>query len=160
MNTYTVRVAYWKDDGLALRTIRETVFIREQRVPVELEWDEFDPNCLHLLAIDLAGNPIGTARLLPGGVIGRMAVLKEWRHRDVGSTLLLRLLEEAWQRKIQHVTLNAQLPAKGFYGKFGFRIAGKEFMDAGIPHVRMILSEGIDRPGLIFEGGSAFESPP
>lgn len=159
MNTYTVRVANWKDDGLALRTIRETVFIREQRVPVELEWDEFDPNCLHLLAIDLAGNPIGTARLLPDGVIGRMAVLKEWRNRDVGSTLLLRLLEEAWKRKIQHVTLNAQLPAKGFYGKFGFRIAGEEFMDAGIPHVRMILCEGNRPTGLSFEGSSAFKSP-
>ena len=147
MSTYTVRVANWKDDGLALRTIRETVFIGEQRIPVELEWDEFDPNCLHLLAIDLAGNPIGTARLLPDGVIGRMAVLKEWRNRDVGSALLLRLLEEARKRQIQHVTLNAQLPARGFYGKFGFRIAGEEFMDAGIPHVKMILSEGIGRLG-------------
>ena len=147
MSTYTVRVANWKDDGLALRTIRETVFIGEQRIPVELEWDEFDPNCLHLLAIDLAGNPIGTARLLPDGVIGRMAVLKEWRNRDVGSALLLRLLEEARKRQIQHVTLNAQLPARVFYGKFGFRIAGEEFMDAGIPHVKMILSEGIGRLG-------------
>lgn len=156
MNTYTIRVANWKDDGLALRTIRETVFIREQRIPVELEWDEFDPNCLHLIAIDLAGNPIGTARLLPDGVIGRMAVLKEWRNQDVGSTLLLRLLEEARKSKIQLVTLNAQLPATGFYGKFGFRIAGEEFMDAGIPHVRMILKEGNRPDGFIFEGGSAF----
>jgi predicted GNAT family N-acyltransferase len=136
-----VRVANWKDDGLALRTIRETVFIREQRIPVELEWDEFDPSCLHLLAIDLAGNPIGTARLLPDGIIGRMAVLKEWRNRDVGSTLLLRLLEEARKKPIQHLTLNAQLSAKEFYGKFGFRIAGEEFMEAGIPHIKMIFSK-------------------
>lgn len=149
MNAYTVRVTNWQDDVLALRTIRKIVFIREQRVPVELEWDEFDPHCLHLLALDSAGNPIGTARLLPGGVIGRMAVLKEWRGRDVGSTLLLRLLEEARKRQIQQVTLNAQLGATGFYIKFGFRIAGEEFMDAGIPHVRMILNEENRPTGLI-----------
>ncbi|MEO7320503.1 MAG: GNAT family N-acetyltransferase [Nitrosospira sp.] len=160
MNTYTVRVANWEDDGLALRKIRETVFIREQRIPLELEWDEFDPICLHLIAIDLAGDPIGTARLSPDGVIGRMAVLKEWRNQDVGSTLLLRLLEEARKSKILHVTLNAQLPATGFYGKFDFRIAGEEFMDAGIPHVRMILKEGNRPTGSFLKVVQRFENPP
>ena len=144
-NAYTVRLASWQDDVLALREIREIVFIREQHVPIELEWDEFDLNCLHLLALDSADNPIGTARLLPGGIIGRMAVLKEWRGRDVGRTLLLRLLEEARKRHVPEVTLNAQLGATGFYIRSGFRIAGEEFMEAGIPHVRMIYSDG-NRP--------------
>ncbi|MDN5752728.1 MAG: GNAT family N-acetyltransferase [Nitrosospira sp.] len=139
MNSYTVRIASWRDDGLALRMVRETVFIREQRVPAELEWDEFDMNCLHLLAMDSADNPIGVARLLSDGLIGRMAVLKEWRGRGVGSALLLRLLEEAKKRRIQQVALNAQLHAIGFYLKSGFRMTGEEFMDAGIPHVRMHL---------------------
>ncbi|MDN5935557.1 MAG: GNAT family N-acetyltransferase [Nitrosospira sp.] len=139
MNSYTVRIASWRDDGLALRMVRETVFIREQRVPAELEWDEFDMNCLHLLAMDSADNPIGVARLLSDGLIGRMAVLKEWRGRGVGSALLLRLLEEAKKRRIQQVALNAQLHAIGFYLKSGFRMTGEEFMDAGIPHVRMSL---------------------
>lgn len=139
MNGYTVRIASWQNDGLALRMIRETVFIREQHVPVELEWDEFDTNCLHLLAMDSAENPIGTARLLSDGLIGRMAVLKEWRGRGVGSALVLRLLEEARKRQIQQVALNAQLHATGFYLKFNFQMVGKEFMDAGIPHVRMNL---------------------
>ena len=139
MNSYTIRMASWQEDGLALRMVRETVFIREQHVPVELEWDEFDAGGLHLLAVDLAENPIATARLLPNGIIGRMAVLKEWRGRDVGSALLLRLLEEAGKRQIHQITLSAQLHAIPFYVKFGFQIAGEEFMDAGIPHVRMNL---------------------
>ncbi|MGH8684074.1 MAG: GNAT family N-acetyltransferase [Nitrosospira sp.] len=139
MNSYTIRVASWQEDALALRMVREAVFIREQHVPVELEWDELDASGLHLLAVDLAENPIATARLLPNGVIGRMAVLKEWRGRDVGGALLLRLLEEAGKRKIHQITLSAQLHAIPFYVKFGFQIAGEEFMDAGIPHVKMNL---------------------
>lgn len=139
MNSYTIRVASWQEDALALRMVREAVFIREQHIPVELEWDEFDVGGLHLLAVDLAENPIATARLLPNGVIGRMAVLKEWRGREVGSALLLRLLEEAGKKQIHHITLSAQLHAIPFYVKFGFQIAGEEFMDAGIPHVRMNL---------------------
>jgi predicted GNAT family N-acyltransferase len=139
MNAYTIRIANWQDDGLALRGVRETVFVHEQHVPVELEWDGLDMNCLHLLAVDSAKNAIATARLLPDGVIGRMAVLREWRGRGVGGALLLRLLEEARKREIQQVTLNAQQYASGFYAKFGFRMAGKKFMDAGIPHIRMSL---------------------
>lgn len=138
-SSYTVRIANWQDDNLALRSIRETVFICEQHVPAELEWDEFDANCLHALAVDSAGNPIGTARLLPDGHIGRMAVLKEWRGRSVGSALLRYLLEEARKRQIRQVTVNAQIYAAGFYAKSGFRTTGNEFMDAGIPHVKMIL---------------------
>jgi predicted GNAT family N-acyltransferase len=139
MNSYTIRIASWQDDCLALCMVREAVFICEQHVPVELEWDECDARGLHLLAVDLADNPIATARLLPEGVIGRMAVLKEWRGRDVGSALLLRLLEEARKRQIHQLALSAQLHALPFYVKFGFQIAGEEFMDAGIPHVRMNL---------------------
>lgn len=139
MNIYTVRIASWQDDGMALRMIRETVFVREQHVPLELERDEFDMRCLHLLAANSAENPIGTARLLPDGVIGRMAVLREWRGRNVGSALVLRLLEEARNRQIAQVTLSAQRHAIPFYVKFGFQIVGAEFMDAGIPHVEMNL---------------------
>ncbi len=139
MKSYTVRIASWQHDAVPLRMVRETVFIREQHVPVGLEWDEFDTNCLHLLAMDPAENPIGTARLLSDGFIGRMAVLKEWRGRGVGSALLLRLLEEARKRHLPQVALNAQLHATGFYLKFSFQMGGKEFMDAGIPHMRMNL---------------------
>ena len=164
-NIYTVQVASWQDDGWALRVIREEVFIHEQHVPVELEWDELDANCIHILAMDSAGNPVGTARLLLRGVIGRMAVLasklpkavpgerarrngdalaelKGWRRKGVGSALVLRLLEEARKRHMQQIALNAQTYAMGFYARFGFRTVGDEFIDAGIPHMRMILRLG------------------
>ncbi|SEP05550.1 GNAT family N-acetyltransferase [Nitrosovibrio sp. Nv6] len=139
MNGYNVRNASWQCDNHALRSIREKVFIREQGVPVELEWDEFDASCIHALAADSAGNPIGTARFLPVGTIGRMAVLKEWRGKGVGGALLQWLLQEAGDRQFQQVALNAQIYAAGFYAKFGFRIEGEKFLDAGIPHVKMVL---------------------
>ena len=139
MKEFTVRIADWQDDAPALRVIREAVFILEQQVPVELEWDGLDAGCLHVLATDSAGNPVGTARLLPDGHIGRMAVLKEWRGRGVGSALLRLLLAEAKKRQLSRVVLNAQTYAAGFYAKFYFQAVGEEFMDAGIPHVKMIL---------------------
>ncbi|MBA4141540.1 MAG: GNAT family N-acetyltransferase [Nitrosospira sp.] len=139
MDGYLVRTANWQDDGRALKLIRETVFIGEQGIPPELEWDEFDTNCTHLLAIDTLQNPIGTARLLPAGSIGRMAVLKYWRGKRVGSALMESLLEEALVRQLPLVTLNAQTHAAGFYTRFGFRRVENEFLDAGIPHVRMVL---------------------
>lgn len=139
MKEFTVRIATWRDDALTLRAIREAVFILEQQVPVELEWDGLDTDCLHVLATDLAGNPVGTARLLPAGHIGRMAVLREWRGRGVGSALLRLLLEETKKRQLRQAVLNAQTYAAGFYAKFGFKAVGEEFMDAGIPHVKMVL---------------------
>jgi predicted GNAT family N-acyltransferase len=142
MDIYSVRIADWHDQGGALRAVREAVFIREQGVPVELEWDEFDADCIHLIAVDAAENAIGTARLLQqgeNGGIGRMAVLKEWRRKGVGSTLMRRLLEEAIKWQIQQVVLNAQAYATGFYAKFGFTAMGNQFLEAGIPHVKMAL---------------------
>ena len=139
MKSFTVRLANWQADAPALRTIRETVFVHEQQVPVELEWDEFDASCLHILALDSVDNPIGTARLLPDGHIGRIAVLKEWRGRGVGTALLQRLLEEAKKRHLEVAIVNAQTYAARFYTRSGFQTAGEEFIDAGIPHVRMVL---------------------
>jgi predicted GNAT family N-acyltransferase len=149
MDIYSVRIADWHDHGSALRAIREAVFIREQGVPAELEWDEFDAKCIHLMAMDAAGDVIGTARLLQQhsvqGGIGRMAVLKEWRGKGVGNALMRRLLKEAATRQIQQLTLNAQVYAVGFYTRFGFTAIGKQFMEAGIPHIKMALRVA-DRP--------------
>lgn len=135
----TVRTAGWGNDNHALRLVREAVFIREQGIPVELEWDEHDSNSIHLLALDTDDNPIGTARLSPDGSIGRMAVLEAWRKKGVGGCLLRHALNEARNRQMHKVSLNAQLHAVDFYCKFGFRMTGEVFMDAGIPHVRMLL---------------------
>lgn len=138
MVAYTIRIANWQDDSHYLRIVRETVFIKEQKVPVELEWDEYDSSCLHILAIDKRGWPIGTARLISDGHIGRMAVLKEWRGKGVGGAMLRRLLDEAEKQHLQRVVLHAQTVAVGFYRKFEFQVTGEEFLDAGIPHVKMV----------------------
>lgn len=120
-----------------LRAVRETVFIGEQRVPIEEEWDEHDAECVHVLATDEQGTPIGTGRLLPDGHIGRMAVLAHYRGRGVGAAILERLLLEAQHRGHKHLVLNAQTHAIEFYARFGFVAEGDEFQEAGIPHRRM-----------------------
>ena len=101
-----VRAADWNVDRAALRVVREQVFVREQAVPVELEWDEFDPLCQHVVA-EAAGQAIGTGRLLPDGHIGRMAVLESWRGQGVGSALLVALLRLARDRGIRRVRLRS-----------------------------------------------------
>lgn len=121
----------------ALRAVREPVFVQEQRVPLELEWDELDPVCVHVLARDADGAPIGTGRLTPERRIGRMAVLPAWRGRGVGDALLLALVEEAKRQRWPEVTLHAQVSALGFYAKHGFVPVGARFMEAGIEHQTM-----------------------
>jgi predicted GNAT family N-acyltransferase len=134
-----VRIVQWQDEASALSAVRKTVFIEEQHVPEELEWDEFDPVSIHALAVSPSGAAVGTARLLPDGHIGRMAVLKAWRGGGIGSAMLQRLLDEARHRGVSEVILNAQITAAAFYAKFGFQVSGNEFMEAGIPHVKMFL---------------------
>ena len=130
----------WNEHRKELSEIRRKVFIEEQHVPEELEWDEFDAISFHVLALDLNNHPIATGRLKPDGQIGRMAVLKEWRNLDVGRALLETLLNYAIESGIDKVYLHAQITAIGFYKNAGFSINSKEFMDAGIPHKTMIKS--------------------
>jgi predicted GNAT family N-acyltransferase len=137
---FSVRIAHWPQDQALLRQVRQQVFIEEQLVPEALEWDGTDDAALHLLALDEAGRPIGTARLLPSGQIGRMAVLRPWRRRGVGSALLRRLLDEAAQGSWPKLFLNAQLTALPFYTRHGFSSEGEIFEEAGIPHRRMTRS--------------------
>lgn len=136
---YSIRIASWQDEAFILRIIRTAVFIHEQQIPEDLEWDEFDLISMHVLALNSNGQPIGTARFLPDGHVGRMAVLKEWRGKGLGSAMLLRILEELRNQHMQKAILNAQTTVVKFYEKFGFQVSGKEFMEVGIPHVRMIL---------------------
>jgi predicted GNAT family N-acyltransferase len=134
---YSVRQASWNADQDALQRIRLTVFVEEQGVPVELEWDGMDPDSVHFLAVESDGAAIGTVRLLPDGHIGRMAVLKPWRKQGVGHALLTRVLDYARARGDRKVMLNAQTTAVEFYRREGFAVIGNEFMDAGIPHLYM-----------------------
>ncbi len=137
-NSYYIRLAHWPQDSAALRLVREKVFVEEQHVPVKLEWDGLDPECLHLIAQDAEGNPIGTGRLLPDGHIGRMAVLQEWRGHGVGTALLLALMEAGRKRGFRKLILASQVRAMPFYEKQGFIAEGGVFDDAGIPHRHMV----------------------
>ncbi len=137
--SYRLRIVKWKDEEAALRSIRTAVFIHEQHVPLHLEWDEFDAISMHILAQNFEGQPIGTVRLLPNGYVGRMAVLKEWRGKGIGIAMMQKILQQAENLGIQQVKLNAQVSAIQFYERFGFQVSGKEFMDAGILHVKMVL---------------------
>jgi predicted GNAT family N-acyltransferase len=136
---FTVRILAWREARPLARPVRDKVFIEEQRVPQELEWDEWDESSDHAVAVDAAGNAIGTARLLPDGRIGRMAVLKERRGKGVGAALLRAMLDRARERSMMRAVLHAQVRAAGFYRRFGFRERGGEFLEAGIPHVEMTL---------------------
>jgi len=120
-----------------LRLVRETVFVQEQNVPLELEWDELDPLCHHVLAHDAHGNPIGTGRLTPEHKIGRMAVLPGWRGRGVGDGLLLALIDEARRLGWREVSLHAQVTAIRFYARHGFLPYAPRFVEAGIDHQSM-----------------------
>jgi len=142
--SFTIREADWVRDQSLLRWVRETVFIREQHVPPDLEWDEDDAHALHLLALDQSGEPVGTGRLTPDGHIGRMAVLEPWRGTGVGAALLEALMKAARRRGLAEVVLNAQVSAIGFYRRHGYTVEGEEFMDAGIPHrlMRCRLEQG------------------
>lgn len=136
---YSIAVTTWAADERALKLVRRTVFIDEQRVPENLEWDDVDPLCVHALARDGAGAPIGCARLLPDGHIGRVAVLAAWRGRGVGDALMTCLIAQARERGDARVRLNAQTQAMPFYARHGFTPEGAPFEEAGIPHQAMSL---------------------
>lgn len=136
---FTVSMVSWHDGEPLLRAIREAVFIREQNVPEDLEWDGKDEECRHALALSANGDAIGCGRLMPNGHLGRMAVLPPWRDQKVGTAIIEALLAEAGSRGYRQVDVDAQTYAIPFYQKFGFVEHGKEFMDAGMPHKKMKL---------------------
>jgi predicted GNAT family N-acyltransferase len=131
---FTVRLATWGDDEAAIHRIRETVFVREQSVAPEIEWDGLDAGCLQALAEDENRDAIGTGRLHPSGKIGRMAVMPAWRGRGVGAAIMECLIEAARQESLDEVYLHAQTRVVGFYARFGFEAEGEEFEEADIPH--------------------------
>ena len=138
---FTIHPVTWHDAEPLLRAVREAVFIREQGVPAELEWDGLDESSQHVLALSNAGQAIGCGRILPNAHIGRIAVIPEWRGRKVGTAILEGLLAYASSKGFPEVDLDAQVHALPFYQNFGFVAEGEEFMDANIPHrkIRMKL---------------------
>jgi predicted GNAT family N-acyltransferase len=140
MPDFRILSSDWRSEQPRLSQIRRAVFIDEQGVPEELEWDADDAAALHLLAVDNNDMPIGCARLLPDGHIGRMAVLHSWRGKGVGRALLQKALEAARAEGHRIVRLSAQTHAAGFYERHGFVAEGDEYLEAGIPHLAMKIS--------------------
>jgi len=134
---HLIRYGDWATMAADAKLIRTEVFVEEQGVPAELEMDKMDVLCLHAVAYDAAGVPIGTGRLLPDGHIGRMAVRKSGRGSGVGGALLQGLMAQARARGERLVALSAQTHAAAFYQRHGFAIEGDEFVEAGIRHINM-----------------------
>lgn len=137
---FHVEAASWEHDLADLRAVREPVFLVEQKIPPEMEWDELDAKSRHVLARDREGRPIGTGRLTPEHGIGRMAVLAEWRGKGVGEAIMRVLLEQARLLGYPSVELHAQNHAIAFYTKIGFEPFGEEFIECEIPHRMMRLA--------------------
>lgn len=137
---FTVHLVTWHDGEPLLRAIREKVFMQEQGVPAALEWDGLDEVCHHALALNANGDAIGCGRITPDGHIGRVAVLPEWRRKRIGSMILELLVDYARAQHYERAELNAQVQAIPLYENSGFEAEGEVFMDAGIPHRKMVLS--------------------
>jgi len=137
----TVRLAKTQADFFRLIRLREEVFVIEQGVPLKIELDDLDDHALHFVA--LSGRAvIGTARLVikgKSGKIGRMAVRKDCRGKGVGSALIDFIKGVARRRGLIRLYLHAQEPAVLFYTGFGFLTTGAPFVEAGIPHRKMVL---------------------
>lgn len=138
-NAIHIELVSWTDDFAAIRHIRDTVFVVEQNVPESDEWDDLDALSVHVLARDQNGRAIGTGRLTPQQTIGRVAVLREWRGRQVGDALMVRLIDLARERRYPDVSVHAQTHALAFYRRFGFVAEGDEFDECGIQHQTMRL---------------------
>jgi YbgC/YbaW family acyl-CoA thioester hydrolase len=136
-----VRSGSWTELGQDAAALRTQVFVEEQRIPSEMEWDEEDNTALHAVAYNRLGQAVATGRLLqpaPGvAKIGRMAVHPVLRGAGVGAQLLHALAGAAAQRGDRAVKLNAQRSAEGFYNRLGFRPEGEPFEEAGIAHIAM-----------------------
>ncbi len=123
--------------------IREEVFVREQNVSREEEYDRYDKTSTHFVAYDAEGRPCGTARWRQtdsGIKLERFAVLKAYRGQGIGALLLKNVLhdiEEDPNVSEQKIYMHAQSSAVGFYKKYGFEPLGDEFLECGIKHYEM-----------------------
>ncbi len=137
----SVRVGAWADLGPDAQPIRQRVFVTEQGISPELEWDDADAICTHAVAYNRLGQALATGRLLehvPGTAkIGRMAVLPALRGTGVGAQVLAALMDTARQQGYRQVLLHAQASAAGFYRRMGFVQRGPSFDEVGIEHMEM-----------------------
>jgi predicted GNAT family N-acyltransferase len=139
-----IEIGDWPLMQAAAQAVRTAVFVHEQGIAPEDEWDKDDATSLHAVLFDVNGQALGNARMLQPTAnvakVGRMAVLKQARGHGYGTRLLQALVLEARRRGNKAVRLSAQRTAEGFYAAYGFSIVGEPFDEVGIPHVEMLLS--------------------
>jgi predicted GNAT family N-acyltransferase len=149
-HAYEVRVAEESADREACFAVRKEVFVREQGVPEDIEYDAYDETAVHVLAVRADGVPLGTGRLLHGeaaaakiggdltvGSLGRLAVAQQARGLGIGVALVRAIEDVARARGLAAVDLHAQTHALGFYERLGYEAYGPEYPEAGIPHRAM-----------------------
>ncbi|MFC7410316.1 YbgC/FadM family acyl-CoA thioesterase [Hydrogenophaga atypica] len=140
-----MKVGTWAELGQDAGQVRNEVFVEEQKIPKELEWDAADADAVHAVAYNRLGMPLATGRYLPyaaagrAGVVkvGRMAVKRVMRGAGVGREVLFALMDAARKRGEHEVVLHAQRSAEPFYARLGYTVNGEPFEEAGIPHIEM-----------------------
>ncbi|UGQ26885.1 GNAT family N-acetyltransferase [Acinetobacter calcoaceticus] len=135
---YKIIAGGWGQLEKDAKLIREQVFIQEQGIAPEDEWDDLDAMVLHFIVYDRE-QPIATARLLPQHSVGRVAVLIPYRKQGIGKILMEHIIEYARQQNLPYLKLSAQTYVTAFYEALGFVVQGEEYLDCGIPHIDMTL---------------------
>lgn len=138
IDKFNIQVVTWASHQPQLRAVRTPVFIEEQAVTPEFEWDDIDATAVHLLAT-LNHEPVACLRIIDYKKIGRMAVLKQYRGNGLGTALLLEAVALCKKHGCKSVFLSAQTHAIAFYKKAGFKQISDEYCDVDIPHVDMQL---------------------
>ncbi len=139
-----VRTGNWDELGATARALREEVFVVEQKIPANLEWDAADAGAVHAVAFNRFDLPLATGRLIlqheAPARIGRMATSRLVRNSGVGRQVLDALIAAARSRGVRELMLHAQTSAQNFYARAGFSPHGEVFQEAGIPHIEMWLA--------------------
>jgi predicted GNAT family N-acyltransferase len=136
MSNFSIKNGSWETLKQDAQFIREQVFVKEQNIPAEDEWDELDQSSLHFVVYE-NDDAIATARLLESNSIGRVAVLKSHRGLGIGKILMQEMIKQARLEQRAFLKLSSQVHAIQFYAGFGFAVEGEEYLDCGIPHIDM-----------------------
>ena len=138
MSQFKIRAGRWDELQNDAKLIREQVFIQEQQIAVEDEWDAEDAVSVHFVVYD-QDQPIATARLLKNNSVGRVAVLKSHRGLGIGKLLMQQIIQQAKHQQREFLKLSSQVHAIQFYAGLGFNVEGEQYLDCGIPHIDMRL---------------------
>ena len=136
MNELNAKIVDYKNYNFQIHQVRNKVFVSEQNVPEGIEIDGLDSGAKHALVFD-GDKAIGTGRMLPDGHIGRIAVIKQYRGRGIGKSIMEMLIDTAKNLPLSEVWLSSQYHARGFYLKLGFIETGDIYQEAGIDHIKM-----------------------